>query len=122
MSTNEQVADFAAETYPSYSQELHHSYIEGYNPVSLAAPHSSLLRNSTWIGMGLLLGFFPFAGTLIWGISTGIWDAGTAANYSTILTTIGAIGVVVTLVGGFGSIHFGRRYYRKYVKETGRTS
>lgn len=59
MSTNEQVADFAAETYPSYSQELHHSYIEGYNPVSLAAPHSSLLRNSTWIGMGLLLSFFP---------------------------------------------------------------
>lgn len=122
MSTNEQVADFAAETYPSYSQELHDSYIEGYNPVSLAAPHSSLLRTSTWAGMGLLLCFFPFAGTLIWGIGTGIWGTGTATNYSTLLTIIGSIGVVVTLVGAFGSIHYGRRHYRNYVKETGRTS
>ena len=100
MSTNEQVADFAAETYPSYSQELHHSYIEGYNPVSLAAPHSSLLRNSTWIGMGLLLGFFPFAGTRSWGISTSAaFSASLAPHLLRCSPRLGGAGLFVALLG-----------------------
>lgn len=43
-----------AEGYPVFTN-LTDGYIDGYDPVSLYAPHSSLQRTSTWIGMGLIL-------------------------------------------------------------------
>lgn len=53
------VADYASETYPEFSGKIQDTYIEGYDPVSFGAPHSSLLRTSTWVGMGLILSCLP---------------------------------------------------------------
>ena len=47
---NPAVADHHSETYPEFSGKIQDSYIEGYDPVSYGAPHSSLLRTSTWVG------------------------------------------------------------------------
>ena len=44
---NPAVADHHSETYPEFSGKIQDSYIEGYDPVSYSAPHSSLLRTST---------------------------------------------------------------------------
>ena len=49
------MADQASESFPNYESKIHDHYIEGYEPVSLGAPHSSLERTSTWVGMGLVL-------------------------------------------------------------------
>lgn len=114
------VADYASETYPEFSGKIQDSYIEGYDPVSYSAPHSSLLRASTWIGMGLILSLLPAAGILIWGLGTWQFPQGVAgADYQPNII-VGAISLVVIAVLAFGTIHFGRRYYRQYRKETGR--
>ena len=114
------VADYASETYPEFSGKIQDSYIEGYDPVSYGAPHSSLLRTSTWIGMGLVLSLLPAAGILIWGLGTWQFPQGVAgADYQPNII-VGAISLVVIAVLAIGTIHFGRRYYRQYRKETGR--
>ena len=73
--------------------------------------------------MGLILSCLPAAGILIWGL--GVWDTplGTAGegNY-TLTTIIGIISLVVVAIAAFGTVHYGRRYYRKYRKETGRAN
>lgn len=123
MSAQNSVADIRSESFPEYrGNRLQDSYIDGYDPVSLAAPHSSLVRTSTWLGMGILMSTLAFVGILLWGIGTGIWGVGTADDYSQILMIIGVVGTIVGAVLGFGLIYRGRRYYRKYRKETGRVN
>lgn len=121
-SNNFAVADQASESFPDYAPKLHDSYIDGYEPNSLSAPHSSLERSSTWIGMGLVLTSLAGFGIMIWMAATLIWGQGvTVAEYDTTLyMIIGAVIAVVLLVAGFGLIHRGRRYYREYRDTTGR--
>ena len=121
-SNNFAVADQASESFPDYAPKLHDSYIDGYEPNSLSAPHSSLERASTWIGMGLVLVSLAGFGIMIWMAATLIWGQGvTVAEYDTTLyMIIGAVFAVVLLVAGFGLIHRGRRYYREYRDTTGR--
>ncbi|WP_018297886.1 hypothetical protein [Corynebacterium lubricantis] len=120
MSAHNSVADIKSESHPEYSGKLQDTYIDGYDPVSLSAPHSSLVRSSTWIGMGLVMASLAFVGTLLWGIGTGIWGTGTATDHSSLLMIIGGVGAVVGFGLGFGLIFRGRRYYREYREETGR--
>ncbi len=121
-SNNFAVADQASESFPDYAPKLHDSYIDGYEPNSLGAPHSSLERASTWMYMGLVLVSLAGFGIMIWMAATLIWGQGvTVAEYDTTLyMIIGAVIAVVLLVAGFGLIHRGRRYYREYRDTTGR--
>ncbi|MCS5478348.1 hypothetical protein NYP18_01625 [Corynebacterium sp. YIM 101645] len=124
-STNYAVADQASESFPDYAPKLHHSYIEGYEPNSLGAPHSSLERSSTWIGMGLLLGpALAGVGIMIWVAATWVWGPGVGpADYNLpLLFGIGVAVAVAFAVAGFGLIFWGRRYYREYRKTTGRVN
>ena len=54
-----------------------------------------------------------------------MWDnpIGTAGegNYS-LTIIIGIIALVAVAIAAFGTVHYGRRYYRKYRKETGRAN
>lgn len=122
MSAHNSVADIKSESFPEYSGKLQDSYIDGYDPVSLGAPHSSLVRSSTWIGMGLTMASLLGIGILLWGIGTGIWGNGTAPDNSSLLITVGAIGGFGGLIVGFGLIWYGRRAYRQYRAETGRVN
>lgn len=122
-SNNFAVADQASESFPDYAPKLHDSYIDGYEPNSLSAPHSSLERASTWIGMGLLLGpALAGVGIMIWIAATWVWGPGVSpAGYNLpVLFGIGVAAAVGFAVAGFGLIHRGRRYYREYVATTGR--
>lgn len=121
-SNNFAVADQASESFPDYAPKLHDSYIDGYEPNSLNAPHSSLERSSTWIGMGLVLTSLAGFGIMIWMAATLLWGQGvaTAEWNTTLFMIIGAVTAVVLLVLGFGLIHRGRRFYREYVATTGR--
>ena len=121
-SNNFAVADQASESFPDYAPKLHDSYIEGYEPNSLSAPHSSLERASTWIGMGLVLTSLAGFGIMIWMAATLLWGQGvaTAEWNTTLFMIIGAVTAVVLLGLGFGLIHRGRRFYREYVATTGR--
>lgn len=103
--------------YPVFSNRPH--YIDGYDPVSLYAPHSSLQRTSTWLGMGLVLTSLIGFGTLVFGLAAGSF--GSQEEWK-LYATIGAVLAAGCLVGGFGAIHFGRRYYREYRAETGRVN
>ncbi len=124
MSDNHAVADFKNETYPEFSYKIQDTYIEGYEPVSLAAPHSSLLRVETWVGMGLILASLPAFGILIWGISSGMFWGGSSSegSQSQITTYIGIAMVVAIIILGVASIYYGRRFYRQYRRETGRVN
>lgn len=114
------VADHSTETYPVYGAKIQDSYIEGYDPVSYTAPHSSLIRTSTWVGMGLIMAILPAIGTLTFGLGAKVYPYGTSAQYADMLIIIGAILTVVTVVGAIVTVKYGRRYYRQYRSETGR--
>ena len=105
----------AGQSFPVFEGEPH--YVEGYHPSSLDAQHSSLLRSSTWIGMGLILSSLAGFGGLLFGL--GSWSVGSQPNWAP-MAIAGAVLAVVFLVGGFGMIHHGRRYYREYAARTGR--
>mgnify|MGYP002888374566 FL=1 len=100
---------------PQFEGEPH--YIEGYVPVSLASPHSSLNSSKTWSGMGFVLSALAFFGIFIFGLSTEIFGG---QGWSTYLLVGGLIGGILCLVLGFGLIHAGRAPYREYKKRTGR--
>lgn len=121
-SNNFAVADQASESFPNYSPKIQDSYIEGYDPVSLGAAHSSLERTSTWLGMGLLLTSLAGFGIIIWVAATYLWPEGVAvADYNlTMYLWIGVAVAVACVVGGAFLIHRGRRYYREYRSTTGR--
>lgn len=116
MSTEKHVAE-----YPVFNGEVSSrmQYIDGYDPVSLGAPHSSLLRTSTWLGMGFVLTSLAGFGLIIFGAATQIY--GTQEAAMTYLY-IGIVLAAALLIGGFGLIHYGRRYYRQYRAETGRVN
>ena len=101
--------------FPAYDGRL--TYIDGYTPVSLGAPHSSLERSATWIGMGIVLVSLAGFGALIYGAATHLWGGD---DHSMGFMIGGAIAGVVGMVIGFVLINIGRRSYKKYVKETGR--
>ena len=111
MSTDTNVAS----SYPVF--EGRPQYIDGYDPVNLVAPHSSLLRTSTWVGMGLVLTSLAGFGMIIFGFVT--LNSGVQEQASLYLT-LGIVIAAVCLIAGFGLIHYGRRYYRQYRAETGR--
>lgn len=116
-------SDYDSETVPAYTSTLQDNYIEGYDPVSLSAPHSSLLNSSTWVGMGTLIGGALWGvGIFILGLSLQATGRGTIAQYSDIFLVIGPIIAVILGVAGFGLIRYGRRNYRQYKKETGRSN
>lgn len=117
---NPAVADHHSETYPEFSGKIQDSYIEGYDPVSYGAPHSSLLRTSTWVGMGLTLSLLPAIGILLWGLATKMYPQGSAGADYQINLIVGAIASVVVAILAIVSVKYGRRYYRQYRKETGR--
>ena len=90
------------------------TYVEGYHPSSLDAPHSSLNRSSTWVGAGFVLSFVVGAGIFVFGLATHTFE--TQDNSMFFLIT-GIIVALAFLVVGFGLIHHGRRYYRQYIKD-----
>lgn len=104
-----------AEGYPVFEGRM--NYIDGYDPVSYYAPHSSLQKTSTWIGMGLVLTALAGLGTLVFGF--GAMTVGSQELWAT-YALIGAVITAICVFGGFGLIHYGRRDYRKYRAETGR--
>lgn len=114
------VADISAESFPEYGHTIQDGYVEGYDPVSLSAPHSSLVQHSTWIGMGLLLASLAGMGIIIFGVAGGLWGRGASPDTSQTLVIVGAVVTAICALGGFGSIRFGRRNYRSYKKQTGR--
>lgn len=124
MSDNHAVADYLEETYPDFSYKIQDGYIEGYDPVSFGAPHSSLLRASTWIGMGLIMGILPAAGVAIWGLSSGMFWGGSSSegNQAQITLYIGIAATIIVSVAAVALVHFGRRFYRQYRQETGRVN
>lgn len=103
--------------YPVFPERM--EYIDGYDPVSLEAPHSSLLRSSTWVGMGLALASLAGFGTVIFAF--GANSVGSQEHWTTYLW-IGAIAAVVMVVAAFLLIHSGRAAYRQYRAETGRVN
>ena len=88
-------------------------YVDGYQPVSLAAPHSSLLKTSTWLGMGLILASLAGIGTLVFAF------AGGAPTMNSTILTVGAILTAVLIISGFGLVFYGRRDWKKFSKATG---
>ena len=114
------VADISVESFPEYGTTIQDGYIDGYDPVSLGAPHSSLVKHITWVGMALILASLAGFGTLIYGAATTIWGHGASDDISQTLLIVGGIITAVTVIGGFIAIRAGRSGYRKYRKETGR--
>lgn len=93
-------------------------YIKGYVPVSYNAPHSSLERSSTWLGMGALLAALAGVGIILFALGSRAMEA--QENWMTYLW-IGVIVAAVLTVGGSVLIRKGRSGYRKYAAETGRS-
>ncbi|MCS4535614.1 hypothetical protein [Corynebacterium sp. HS2168-gen11] len=112
-------ADSHTAEYPVFNGEVSSRmhYIEGYDPVSYMAPHSSLLRTSTWLGMGLVLTSLAGFGTIVFGAATKIYQT---QEHAVLYLSIGVVLAAVCLIAGFGLINYGRRYYRQYRAETGR--
>lgn len=92
-------------------------YVDGYQPSSLDAPHSSLHRTLTWVGMGCWLLLMPGLGTTIFGAATKV--AGTQ-EHATEFLILGIVMSVVAVALGSLFIHMGRKNYRDYVKRSGR--
>lgn len=107
----------ALQDFPVYEGTIEANYVEGYHPVSYEAPHSSLLRSSTWIGMGLVLASLAGFGILIFGF--GAKAVGSQENWD-LYAVVGGVLAVVFLVAGFGAIFAGRSELRKWRARTGR--
>ncbi|AIT60202.1 hypothetical protein [Corynebacterium doosanense] len=122
MSAHAANVENAVEGYPTYHGGYAESlYIEGYDPASLTAQHSSLLKSSTWIGMGLLMAALAFIGTALFGTGQLLWGTGTVDHDPMLFIWIGVIGAVVLLaVAFFLMLVVGRKDYKEYVKRSGR--
>ena len=88
-------------------------YVDGYRPISLAAPHSSLLKTSTWVGLGLILASLAGIGSMVFAA------AGGAPTMNSTVMTVAIIITVVLVVSGFGLVFYGRRDWKKFSKATG---
>lgn len=116
MSAENQMAE-----YPVFDGQVSSrmNYIDGYDPSSLMALHSSLLRTSTWVGMGLVLSSLAAIGLTIFGAASSVYHI---SDYASTYLIIGLVLAAILLVGGFGLIQYGRRYYYQYRAETGRVN
>lgn len=92
-------------------------YKEGYVPSSLDAPHSSLQRSLTWLGMGLILASMAGLGTMMWGLSSMFNDYRTDGQVFAIAGAVMGFGLLFL---GFILVHVGRKNYREYKERTGR--
>ncbi|MBP3089348.1 hypothetical protein EML15_09370 [Corynebacterium sp. sy017] len=106
-------------SYPVFADRPH--YIDGYDPSSLYAPHSSLRRFATWAGMGLILTSLIGMGTLVYGLAIPSEYSAESGRW-VFFAVFGGILTLACLVGGFGAIHYGRSKYRQYRAETGRVN
>ena len=120
--TTDSVADIRSESFPDYQQRIEDAYIEGYDPVSLGAPHSSLNTHSMWIGMGFILAALFGIGLSVWGGAAMIWGMGSETNVGKQLLILGLIEVAVTLIGAVILMSIGRRGYKEYRTRTGRVN
>lgn len=117
------VADIRNESYPEYTGRIDDTYIDGYDPVSLGAPHASLSHTQTWIAMGLIL-------STLFGIGLAVWGAGAMAfgfgsqthDLAQRLVILGVAEAVITAVLGAIFIVSGRKEYKAYRKRTGRVN
>lgn len=107
----------ALQDFPVYEGGIEAGYVEGYKPSSYDAPHSSLLKSETWIGMGLLLASLAGFGILIFGL--GAKSVGSQDNWD-MYALIGGILATVLLIAGFAAIFYGRRDLRVWRTRTGR--
>ena len=115
------VADYASETYPEFSGKIQDTYIEGYDPVSLGAPHSSLAHTQTWIAMGLILSTLFGIGLAVWGAGAMVYGFGSQTHdLAQRLLILGIVEAVVTAILGAILIVVGRKDYKAYRKRTGR--
>lgn len=120
-SASQVVADQSSESYPAYEGRMH--YIEGYDPCSYEAPHSSLHQISTWLGMGLVLTGLCPAGLLIFVGALDVYNSPSSVSLNhPVLYIIGICLLAVCWIGGALLIHHGRRFYRQYRAETGRVN
>lgn len=122
MASQHAVADIRSESFPEYEGKIQDLYVEGYDPVSYSAPHSSLVRHSTWVAMGLILASQFGMGLAIWGATVAAYGYGASAQLSNQLILYGLVEAVVTLVLGSFLIVKGRAGYRQYREQTGRVN
>ena len=118
--SNDSVADIRTESFPDYEARIEDAYIEGYDPVSLGAPHSSLHTRKLWIGLGLILGALFGIGLAVWGGAAHIWGTGSQVDLSNRLLVLGLIEVAATLILGTVLISSARGGYKEYRTRTGR--
>ena len=117
------VADIRNESYPEYAGRIDDTYIEGYDPVSLSAPHSSLSRVPTWVAMGLILSTLFGIGLAVWGAGAMVYGFGSQTHgLAERLLILGIVEAVVTAVLGAILIVVGRKDYKAYRKRTGRVN
>lgn len=123
MASQHAVADIQSESFPGYGTQIHDSYIEGYDPVSLSAPHSSLVRYSTWVAMAFILAFLFGLGIFVWGAGAHFvgWGA-QSVDASQKLMLLGGIEMLVCAVAAAVLLVIGRKNYKNYKKTTGRVN
>lgn len=115
------VADISNESYRTYEGRIDDTYIEGYDPVSLGAPHSSLAHTQTWIAMGLILSTLFGIGLAVWGAGAMVYGFGSQTHdLAERLLILGIAEAVITAVLGAVLIISGRKDYKAYRKRTGR--
>jgi len=95
-------------------------YLDGFVPSTFDSPHSSLLRGSTWIGMGLILVSLAGFGAFVYGFAVGADDTSPMMEHGTVIGVVGLIVAIVLVIAGAAAIHVGRSGYRSYTKATGR--
>ncbi|MDR7330870.1 hypothetical protein [Corynebacterium guangdongense] len=117
---HENSADFVNESYRQYGDTIDSTYIDGYDPMSLNAPHSSLEKGSTWVGMGIWVASLAFAGIWIHGLGMVLWGSGSVNWDPTPFLIIGGVGLISAWIIGYLLIRSGRREYKEYRKRTGR--
>lgn len=126
--TSDHTADYVKESYPVYGKykelTIDEGYIDGYDPMSLNAPHSSLERGSTWVGMGMWLASLAGVGFFIFGLALYVWPEllGSQDHNPVTIMLIGAIGFLVTAIIGYFLIRSGRKEYKAYRERTGRSN
>lgn len=115
------VADIRSESFPEYEGRIEDAYIEGYEPNSLGAPHSSLSRNVTWVAMGLILASLFGFGIAVWGAGAMAFGFGSQTHdLAQRLLILGVAEMAITLIAAFVLISIGRKDYKAYLKRTGR--
>lgn len=112
----------AAEGFPEYhTGNAEDLYIEGYDPSSLGASHSSLLKTTTWVGMGLFMAALGIIGLGLFGVGQVLYGTGSVDHDPMIFVYLGfGIGGVLMILSIILMAFVGRKDYKAYVKRTGR--